>query len=202
MEANPNYRGRGGQTRLAEKTGVPQGTISRIRDDKAVPETQTVDKLTKEFGVTTDWFTKGQGPKFAAEVSGRAADRWEPPATVETGPKGAIERISALIDDQHRAAAITDDDAVLLRAAVQAVQTNMPPTIRAAVLLMLSTQTQAEAAKSAANQGIAHYVNTPHSMTGESGDTPAKFAKRRRADIRSAADPEGETHHEKGKQGA
>ncbi|CAB3730627.1 helix-turn-helix domain-containing protein [Paraburkholderia rhynchosiae] len=68
MQAHPLYRGRGGQSALGKKTGVPQPTINRILGKKSLPELGTLSKLAIEFGVTTDWLMTGRPPKFIADI--------------------------------------------------------------------------------------------------------------------------------------
>lgn len=67
MQAHPLYRGRGGQSALGKKTGVPQPTVNRILGKKSVPESGTLAKLAAEFGVTTDWLLTGRAPKYNAD---------------------------------------------------------------------------------------------------------------------------------------
>lgn len=67
MQAHPLYRGRGGQSALGKKTGVPQPTINRILGKKSVPEMATLAKLAAEFDVTTDWLLTGRPPKHNAD---------------------------------------------------------------------------------------------------------------------------------------
>jgi transcriptional regulator with XRE-family HTH domain len=67
MQANPLYRGRGGQSALGKKTGVPQPTINRILGKKSTPEMGTLAKLAHEFNVTTDWLLTGREPKHSID---------------------------------------------------------------------------------------------------------------------------------------
>jgi transcriptional regulator with XRE-family HTH domain len=68
MQAHPLYRGRGGQSALGKRTGVPQPTINRILGKKSVPEMGTLSKLATEFDVTTDWLLTGREPKYNADA--------------------------------------------------------------------------------------------------------------------------------------
>lgn len=207
MQADPSLRGRGAQTRLSEKTGIPQGTISRILKNKTEPETANVQKLADHFGVTIDWLLNETEPKYAAKaVVSSSLGAITGSANVVQAPNvahavGAVETIRQVIDGQHKMAAISDDDATLLRAALHAVQSEMNPTLRAAILLMLGAQTQVERPKDGSVHRIGADNPVSNSVPGEPADDAAAFAKRTRADVRSAAEHEGSEQHGPGKHG-
>lgn len=56
-------------SQVSEKTGISKGNISTIENDKTKPSADALMKLSKLYGVTTDWILFGQTPGEAGSKS-------------------------------------------------------------------------------------------------------------------------------------
>jgi hypothetical protein len=187
--------------------------------------------IQKDLGISATWIEDGSGemltllpkPRIGLTATPRPADDREPVAVELDFSKDlviadesndvtgtsyakpevakAIANIRSVIDGQHRVRAISDDDATLLRAALRAVQANMSPTMRAAILLMLEAQNSGEGVKGTSVRHIKDPHTAPHSNSGLSNETPSAHTRRARAAVRAAAEPESDKSHETGKHG-
>jgi hypothetical protein len=183
----------GRQARLGKAFGLSQKAARKWLVGESFPEVARMIQLAKMLDVRFEWLATGRGPRYLNEELGSI----KPDESVDR----PLEKIRQVIDGQHRASRISDEDATLLRAAVESVQTNMAPTIRAAVLLMLGSQTPAENQKENANQVIEGHVISSHSSSREVKGSAKDFAGSKIADIRSEAVPDGEKHHDQRKKG-
>ena len=152
-------KGYGRQQALADQMHVSQKGARKWLEGESLPEQFRIVDLAGWLRVSFEWLATGQGRKsrlvevepsitdrFASEA-GRAevrGDQRAVTAQAQAGANsirdGALTEIRKLIDGQHRASCITDDDAILLHAALKAVRGKMEPSIRAAILLMLGSQ--------------------------------------------------------------
>lgn len=152
-------KGYGRQQSLADRMHVSQKGARKWLEGEAMPEQFRVVDLARWLDVNFEWLATGHGAKRSSgrdEVTASQDARLEPARTENhhdsdgaasrrpvDGPTvrdGALAEIRSLIDGQHRAFCITDDDAILLHAALKAVRGRMEPSIRAAILLMLGSQ--------------------------------------------------------------
>ncbi|MFM0270135.1 hypothetical protein PQQ59_06090 [Paraburkholderia aspalathi] len=200
-------KGAGRQSALGTKMGVSQKGARKWLEGEAIPATARIIDLAQWLNVNFEWLAAGRGDKRGAQSpeSAQIGDSpsdpkrgtsFEPPAIAT-----ALAKILKEIDGQHRLAAITDDDATLLRAALHAVQTDMSPTIRAAILLMLGAQNSREEGKNTSNPPFKAATTAAHSTSDNADESPTAFARSARADIRSAAEPESDKQHDTGKHG-
>jgi len=200
-------KGAGRQRALGEKMGVSQKGARKWLEGEAIPETSRLMDLAHWLGVNFEWLATERGEKRGASVPTvpdtalRAEDAAR--GTSQAGPQltRALAKILHEIDGQHRLMAITDDDATLLRAALHAVQADMSPTIRAAILLMLGAQNSREEGKNTSNPPFKARATEAHSSSDKVAESPATFARHARAGTRSAAQPESDHEHDTGKNG-
>lgn len=201
-------KGAGRQSALGERMGVSQKGARKWLEGEAIPATSRIIDLAQWLNVNFEWLAMARGTKKgspAAEPAPQAAEHasdsllgtsFAPPKLAQ-----ALAKILHEVDGQHRLAAISDDDATLLRAALHAVQADMSPTIRAAILLMLGAQNSREEGKNTSNPPFKAARTAAHSTSDKVADSPAAFARSARADIRSAAEPESDKQHDTGKHG-
>ena len=209
-------KGAGRQGGLGAKMGVSQKGARKWLEGESIPETSRMFELARWLGVNFEWLATGRGDKRAGvEVEAAAQTSDTIMQTVVSGGAETVQRLSEAtssvasavtkilreIDGQHRLAAISDDDATLLRAALHAVQADIAPPIRAAILLMLGAQNSREEGKNAFNPPFKTSQAKAHSPSGKDVESPAAFARHARAGTRSAAQPESDDEHDTGKHG-
>jgi transcriptional regulator with XRE-family HTH domain len=201
-------KGAGRQGALGERMGVSQKGARKWLEGEAIPATSRIIDLAQWLNVNFEWLAMARGAKKGAPAAESATQPTEKSSDSAQGTSFAPSKVTTAlakilreIDGQHRLAAITDDDATLLRAALHAVQTDMSPTIRAAILLMLGAQNSREEGKNASNPPFKAAVTASHSTSDKVADSPAAFARSARADLRSAAEPESDEQHDTGKHG-
>jgi hypothetical protein len=168
------------------KSGTPKG----MGDDVA-------RKIEKALGEPAGWMDvehEGARDRAGQAPTSKSLQEDDPaPGSREgTNSAAAVEQIRAVIDGQHRVSGISDDSAVLLRAALQAIQGNMEPTLRAAVLLMLGARSETQRSEMPPVRRIKSDATEANSSFGDSADTAASIAKKNRAATRAAAELEDE----------
>lgn len=198
-------KGAGRQSALGTKMRVSQKGARKWLEGESMPATTRGMELAKWLNVNFEWLMTARGEKRNSAPTSEPASQTQPSmeGTSYAAPRvaTAVSEILRAIDDQHRLAAISDDDATLLRAALHAVQADISPTIRAAILLMLGAQKSKERAKDPSNRAFNEFPTTSHSPSEAAADSAAAFARNARADLRSAAKPESDDEHDKGKHG-
>jgi transcriptional regulator with XRE-family HTH domain len=196
-------KGDGRQGALGERMSVSQKGARKWLEGEAIPTTTRIMELAQWLNVNFEWLAMARGEKRRSSAHAHPLPLESGPGTSFAAPKAAtaVAKILAEIDGQHRLAAISDDDATLLRAALHAVQANMSPTIRAAILLMLDAQYSREEGKNTSNPPFKATGNASHSSSDKTATSPAAFARSARADLRSAAEPESDDQDDTGKHG-
>lgn len=200
-------KGAGRQGALGAKMGVSQKGARKWLEGEAIPATARIIEPAQWLNVNFEWLAMARGDKKAAapnestQPTERSNDPTQGTSYAPAKITTALTKILNEIDGQHRLAAITDDDATLLRAALHAVQTDMSPTIRAAILLMLGAQNSREGGKDASIPPFKAQKPEAHSSPDKANESPAAFARSARAELRSAAEPESDNEHEPGKHG-
>ncbi len=214
-------KGRGRQQALADQMQVSQKGARKWLEGEAMPEQIRMEAMADWLRVNFEWLAKGTGDKRSSLFNPHTGLHYEtyvvggtitpiPEGHVDAPPRNqsprdfAFAKILSAVDEQTRAARLTADDATLLGAAVMAARGKMDPAIRAAILLMLSSQTVGQEQKAPSDQGN---VNSADAQNSDSGDIPsgstsaADFARRTRADVRSAAHSEDGKPHDPRKHG-
>ncbi|MFD1557057.1 helix-turn-helix domain-containing protein [Paraburkholderia silviterrae] len=207
-------KGKGRQQALGDRMGVSQKGARKWLEGESKPEQSKVLKLSSWLQVNFEWLATGNGEKRTVLYDSQSGERVETYKVTEqleevipenefTSPKDvAIQRIISAIDIQLRAARISQTDATLLKAAAEAVRNSIDPTVQAAVLLMLSTQSPREKPKAPSNPESVKSTPDTNSDSGQKSRSPqAEFARSARSDTRSAAQTEGSNQNEKGKNG-
>jgi hypothetical protein len=145
-------KGRGRQQALANRMRVSQRGARKWLSGEALPENFRLLDMTEWLHVRFEWLATGHGPKWqvtgpdAAPLPAVGSDGGGNPEHLRRDAiptdirEEALSTIRAVIDGQHRAFCITDDDAVLLHASLGAIRGKMEPSIRAALLLMLGSR--------------------------------------------------------------
>lgn len=190
---------------LADKAGIDAAYLSQVKNQTRESKTgkprkmgdDVARKIERAIGEPEGWMDTENTDESSGEARSAQARRenaeqgtsYARPAAA-TDAREALAKIEAVIDGQHRIFGISDDSAMLLRAALQAVKGKMEPTIRAAVLLMLASRTDAQEAKSPSDRQINPLQPEANSDLGRSVEATTTFARKTRADVRSALEPE------------
>ncbi|CAG9256145.1 hypothetical protein PCAR4_40231 [Paraburkholderia caribensis] len=215
-------KGRGRQQALADQMGVSQKGARKWLEGESMPEQVRLEALADWLQVNFEWLAKGTGEKRSSLFNAHTGRSFETykvggmitpiveeetpdlPRRGESPREFAFAKVMAVVEEQFRAARLTADDATLLTAAIEAARGKIDPTIRAAILLMLKSQTIGQETKAPSDRENVNSAGAQNSDPGGMlpGSSPeAAFAKRVRTDVRSAAQSEDSNPHEPRKHG-